>query len=94
MSDCGDFDLTWVLSLSVSNALKLLNDPEVAGNATSCPMFDTFRQHQQFCLLQKWSHKWGAYVDVTTVGEIVHEDKLTVIPKPIKPKSISLIVKF
>ena len=40
-------------------------------------------------LLQKWSNKWGAYVDVSTADEVDDGDKLTVIPKPAKSIPVS-----
>ena len=47
----------------------------------------------QVCyLLQKWSEKWGAYIDVTTVDEICDGNRLTVIPKPTKSVPVSLPV--
>ena len=41
-------------------------------------------------LLQKWSQKWDAYMDVITVDEVDDGDKLTVTLKPAKSKSISV----
>ena len=41
-------------------------------------------------LLQKWSRKWGAYVDVTQLEEVEDGDKLTAIPKPTGDNSVSL----
>ena len=33
-------------------------------------------------ILQRWSEKWQAFIDVSNESEIVDGDKLTVIPKP------------
>ena len=32
--------------------------------------------------LQRWFHKWDAYIDVTDLEEIQSEDRLTIIVKP------------
>lgn len=42
-------------------------------------------------LLQKWSDKWGAYVDVTSEDEVHDGDKLTVVPKPDKSIPVSIL---
>ena len=34
-------------------------------------------------LLQRWSSKWRAFVDVTELGEVVDGDRLTVVYKPV-----------
>ena len=32
--------------------------------------------------LQRWSHKWGTFIDVADVNEIQSGDRLTIIAKP------------
>lgn len=36
---------------------------------------------QSYYLLQRWSSKWGVFVDVNDVSEIESGDKLTVLPR-------------
>jgi len=43
-------------------------------------------------LLQKWSNKWGNYVDVGSVDEVVDGDKLTVVPEPSASQTVSYSV--
>ena len=40
-------------------------------------------------VLQKWSQKWGVYIDVTKLEEVEDGDKLTAIPKPTRAYSVS-----
>jgi len=49
---------------------------------------DTPRANSEY-LLQKWSKKWEAYVDVAKLEEVEDGDKVTVIPKPAKAYSVS-----
>ena len=38
-------------------------------------------------LLQRWSHKWKAFVNVSSIHEILDQDKVTVTRKPVSSPS-------
>ena len=73
------------LQLSPGRAVcDLLSDElKKAGHeATVCVSEAPGNAKPPIYILQRWSEKWQAFLDVSNESEIVDGDKLTVIPKP------------
>ena len=61
----------------------LSNELKKAGHeATVCVSEAPGNAKPPVYILQRWSEKWQAFIDVSNESEIVDGDKLTVIPKP------------
>ena len=44
---------------------------------------------KQVYILQRWSKKWSAYVDVTDVAQIANGDRLSIMSQHPSPKETS-----
>ena len=64
---------------AVETELKLMGDVALLplGKAPS-----DFPAGKELYILQRWSEKWGSFVDVKEVDEIISGDRLTVVPVP------------
>ena len=71
------------LCLCIQQQLRSVGEPEATVSIAGS------EGDEQACtfLLQRWSHKWKAFVNVGSVLEILDDDKVTVTHKPVSSPS-------
>lgn len=79
------------LCLSIQQQLHFVGEPEATVLVAESELVDSEGSDQSSTfLLQKWSNKWKAFVNVGSVFEILNEDKVTVTRKPVSsPTKVS-----
>ena len=76
------------LCLCTAQHLRDLGEPE----AVVCLSDDAGAGDGQVFLLQKWSVRWNAFVNVERLGEVCDGDRISAVPKPVSTLKVSVWV--
>ena len=59
------------------NGRVTFGEPETSSSAVN-------RSEQPVYLLQRWSERWGMFIDVSSAKEVKEGDRIIVVPKPVE----------